>query len=954
MTATRLAPLGLIVTLAAAGCGQSRGTAVDTGTVTMPLADGTPVTVEVRVCIRCHGDVANATAPSTDAAGIQFAPPVDVNRATSGPKVGAHMVHLRKRTTTTPPPLRAAGVDCSSCHVVPAQATQHVLGVNFSGLASTSWPGTPAITPAYAGGTCTSTYCHGAFPGGKAASIAWTDGTPACGTCHGFPPQAPQAPAHPNATNCGSCHPGYVGVGGINLDKHVDGTLDVACVGCHGTAGRTPNTIPGVAASAFDANLDAAPPVDHLGSSTGVLVGVHLAHVNPTASTAGAAQPTGGVYKPIACSECHPSYTSPTHRNGLPDVTFAAGTAATLDGYAPSDTPSSGGTPATCSTYCHNGVGGGSVATWTWTGAAATCGSCHGFPPASHTTVAANATACNGCHDGTVNADGTINIAGGLHIDGVVEGGESTGGVACGDCHSSIVTAMTGAPVGSASKHQLTLDTATDDSAAWTGTTLDGSVAVGSRSCVNMCHSDHPHDVPGTSTSHEYNLYADASDQTTRAASATATTTSRAKTDFDPVGNTGLCVTCHDTPISVVGGPTVTAATYGASAHDFTQWPVATPTWTWQYTLHSGVFARNCTKCHASAAEGTRPAATAVGSSAGAVHFNSNPSLLAGAVTPIATGNVCYNCHGSAVAPTAGNQGNRSGKDVQTQIGKANSHGTVGSCLDCHDPHEAKAGLHTVGTANGNRAGPAINGAAGARLTASLTLWQAPVAGSFTATKIASGSDLEATLCFKCHTAFGGTLPATTPATDVALEFNPNNRSGHPVLASLNNFGGSTAPKPLIAGQMTAAWASVGTQTMTCSDCHNTDAASPAAQGPHGSAVQFMLKGANAANWPNVTSFASSWCANCHNDADVHGADGAHQTQCYKCHIVVPHGGKLSRLICDNNSTMPTAYAFSGTLSNCFIQSFTKNTATNYSRSNCQSGSTGCSGEHGGAATENW
>jgi hypothetical protein len=141
---------------------------------------------------------------------------------------------------------------------------------------------------------------------------------------------------------------------------------------------------------------------------------------------------------------------------------------------------------------------------------------------------------------------------------------------------------------------------------------------------------------------------------------------------------------------------------------------------------------------------------------------------------------------------------------------------------------------------------------------------------------------------------------------------------------------------------------------MTCTDCHNTDAASPAAQGPHGSAVQFMLKGANGANWPNVTSFATSWCANCHNDAALHGEAGEHQTQCYKCHIVVPHGGKLSRLVCDNNSTMPSRYAYSGTLSNCYLQSFTKNTAASYQKSNCQSGTSGCSGDHGSAATENW
>src|SRR5512138_1141888 len=219
-----------------------------------------------------------------------------------------------------------------------------------------------------------------------------------------------------------------------------------------------------------------------------------------------------------------------------------------------------------------------------------------------------------------------------------------------------------------------------------------------------------------------------------------------------------------------------------ASAHDFTTFTSGS-TWNWQYVLHSGAFDRNCTKCHASNTEGRTPQATATSSGANSVHYNANPTLLAGSVTLTAavTDLVCYNCHGSAATPAAGAQGNRSGKNIQAQFAKANAHiGTGVDCMSCHDPHRAKAGTHAT---PGNKAGPPIEGAAGAVYPATLpAAWTAPAAGSFTATTIVAGTDVEATLCFKCHSAFGGTLPAGT--TDTAKEFNPNNAGFHPVLAA--------------------------------------------------------------------------------------------------------------------------------------------------------------------------
>ena len=204
--------------------------------------------------------------------------------------------------------------------------------------------------------------------------------------------------------------------------------------------------------------------------------------------------------------------------------------------------------------------------------------------------------------------------------------------------------------------------------------------------------------------------------------------------------------------------------------------------------------------------------------------------------------------------------------------------------------------------------------------------------------------------------------PILLQETDLAQEFNPANRSGHPVVTGLNNYTGSTAPKALAAATMKAPWATnLGTQTMMCSDCHNTDAASPAAQGPHGSAAQFMLRGTNPANWPNITlsSASTSWCTNCHtltlSNNTAHNTGNHSGYQCWNCHIVIPHGGKMSRLIgySGSGTTMPARYAYNNTVSNMKITGFKKATsATGYS----QDGSCQTSCYHGVSVTssETW
>jgi hypothetical protein len=170
---------------------------------------------------------------------------------------------------------------------------------------------------------------------------------------------------------------------------------------------------------------------------------------------------------------------------------------------------------------------------------------------------------------------------------------------------------------------------------------------------------------------------------------------------------------------------------------------------------------------------------------------------------------------------------------------------------------------------------------------------------------------------------------------------------------------------------------------MTCSDCHGADAASPAAQGPHGSAVKYMLHGTNRA-WPYTTAGASTgtlftmsntatnynaangnglFCRNCHGDpagtSTVTNAghvqfDGQHGTNaistCVRCHLRVPHGGKVSRLIATSPNT-PARYQVSGQTLN--LVHFVKNNAGTYSGSSWFG--TTCTKHASGAATgEAW
>lgn len=161
-------------------------------------------------------------------------------------------------------------------------------------------------------------------------------------------------------------------------------------------------------------------------------------------------------------------------------------------------------------------------------------------------------------------------------------------------------------------------------------------------------------------------------------------------------------------------------------------------------------------------------------------------------------------------------------------------------------------------------------------------------------------------------------------------------------------------------------------QTMMCSDCHSNDQISTAAaQGPHGSAVKWMLKGRNRA-WPGSSAASNGagydgtplysvhylyggnyarrndndgtanglFCLNCHSTVGFSkGGDGMqavgnpsnvhilHNGPCIQCHVMVPHGSKYSRLIGDQDADtygnwMPVRYAYNNNRDNMGVTDF--------------------------------
>lgn len=245
-------------------------------------------------------------------------------------------------------------------------------------------------------------------------------------------------------------------------------------------------------------------------------------------------------------------------------------------------------------------------------------------------------------------------------------------------------------------------------------------------------------------------------------------------------------------------------------------------------------------------------------------------------------------------------------------------------------------------------------------------------------------------VCFKCHAKTSATentfkywnvTSASLQAkrwTDIGLEFNPYNQSYHPVVQALPAADPSATygSVRLAAAQLVNGW--TPGMLMSCTDCHDSTAATTGSRGPHGSSVKWMLAGPNRA-WPyqgaasNGETTGTLWtlanratgagtadglfCLNCHpstNQNNVHLKGDHSSYTCTECHIRVPHGGKVSRLINAKSSAaaLPKRYWPDGNGGGITrMVRFVKTSPNSYVESSCNAS---CYGGHNTGSGEQW
>jgi predicted CxxxxCH...CXXCH cytochrome family protein len=967
---------------------------------------------------------AHATPPFTSCTGCH-----NVSAAGTYPAAAGAAPSCRGCHTLADPTVTATG--CTSCHGNPPTGTAHpnIAGTHAkhsalpgcavchsgagAGSGAQHGPGNrgtnPAVdnvvfTAAQAGASaawnstaksCSSTYCHSTVQGAGGTGVptyitaTWGGAALTCAGCHADMSAAAGTGSHPahavstrGAYACSVCHSG-AGTGSLHANGVIEtvftatgagtvysqgsgpaangfgscsaslchgsgvpvwgGTLwstTILCEKCHGSAATSPfysNSFPTKVTASSDAK-----------------VGAHTNHLG--ASTAGHKYSSN-----TACAECH---TVPGTVNDAGHID-TAGPAEVVFG-ALSKTgglvPAYNSTARTCAnTYCHgNSLDKPTTAVLSpvWntpflTGVASNdCGKCHGYPPATATHTGVTAAQCAGCHP-HVNATGTGFTDPTKHINGVIDA--AGGGGDCTSCH--------GAQQGTGTRRVVGVDTVLASHHIVSATPNQASCTV--------CHQQTTfgHMVAGDVAVGIYN------EDTGAALTYDGTTATAANLE-------NSCNSCHDANGASRLG--VNALKPFTDSGDNTRPQFIG--WSTGKQAHGANI--SCFNCH--------------GNSAGVAGNTLNPKYNAhgsatakmlqypfnAADTMTTTTNFCYNCHGTTTTNGVTSPSIKAAVDLSTSIGHNSAR-----CSDCHDQHSAKPGTHAVGP--NSPIAPVLNGVPGrgawpATSLAMATTWTGTgtLAVTYTA-KPAATKEYE--ICFKCH---AGSVPAPTGytagalrMTDLGLEFNPNNKSGHPVVASLNNYGGSAAPKPLLPNSMVAPWTTVGTQTMTCSDCHG--ATGTGAKGPHGSSVRWMLTGTSQA-WPftttagNGTSSGTPWslsnyntgtapnklfCLNCHvinatngmHDAFISG--GKHSSfgatargTCVSCHIRIPHGGKTSRLLRLGTASVLGRYAPDGngaevgTTTQQTLSKYTKGTQTSNPRGSFSA--LGCSEHTGG--TETW
>ena len=290
--------------------------------------------------------------------------------------------------------------------------------------------------------------------------------------------------------------------------------------------------------------------------------------------------------------------------------------------------------------------------------------------------------------------------------------------------------------------------------------------------------------------------------------------------------------------------------------------------------------------------------------------------------------------------PTATYRIHDSGESGGGSFGGANRHV---ECVDCHNPHSAKAGTATAPVLL-----PTMTGAKGVE-----PIYSGP--GAPTGFTWMASVTAEYQVCYKCHSSYttlpsylpggwnsstliadglkklttGGTNGQIADSRDMAREYNPNNQSFHPVMAAGKNLN-------INASSFQTGW--TFTSRVYCTSCHNNSNSSTAGhgRGPHGSANLHLLdKGTGgSSNYKTVhnevTAVTTAVCTKCHQAGSYYTGNtgsrfGFHllhvndkaRGECYLCHDT--HGSEQFHLFNFNRNVTSCITAYGTNSQSSFV-----------------------------------
>lgn len=476
--------------------------------------------------------------------------------------------------------------------------------------------------------------------------------------------------------------------------------------------------------------------------------------------------------------------------------------------------------------------------------------------------------------------------------------GESSGGNSCDSCHSDLFTSMNN---DTTRYHHYLANTTPTYPVIADPTTLTATDS--NKRCL-MCHVDHNvfrPDLNGANGGQRA--------KNLRQTIKLDVTTSSNFTNSDygsglPDG--GLCLSCHSSSMTKNNTAQKDDGTTSTLVIDKAQFDAATTAHNYQVTAtfasDTSTFNGNCVKCHSDTLPKSYQGGTG---NAFGVHLSWLDDILAalGISNPSSADDpleerLCYGCHtGGAVADGPDYYGvvtmSQAAINVKDMFSKLSVHpidSTSGihkptestalgwnqgatrhvECMDCHNPHAAQSGLHTTGS---NVIGASLLGQWGVKPSAWLAAGTQHTSFTVVNLTATSGDQLQAYLCFKCHSYYGyqnnpplipSKMPdgvTDAPETDQVTEFNPNNLAHHAVIQPGNH----PTTNPNFAQTFVAPWSP--SSTVSCSDCHTSDASTDP-RGPHGSNNKWLLRS-------NETGVGTAvvFCYNCHR-RDVYGDDG--------------------------------------------------------------------------------